>query len=108
MTKKLSAVFGIIFILIGILSFVKNPLFGPTSFFATNIPHDILYIIIGIVLCITASKTAKTASLVLKIFGIFFLILFLDGLIQLPLLGFLASNMAHNYLNLIFGIGMLI
>jgi hypothetical protein len=107
MAKKLAVIFGIIFVIVGILGFVPNPLVGATGTFMTDTIHNIVHLLIGVVLLI-AAKSASASTMWLKIFGVVYLLLFIDGLIQPDkLLGFIMANGADTWLHLVLGIVLL-
>jgi hypothetical protein len=54
MAKTLALVFGIVFIVVGILGFIPNPIVGHDALFHTNSVHNLVHLIIGIVLLIGA------------------------------------------------------
>ena len=48
-SKLLANVFGIVFVLVGILGFIPNPLVSPDGIFAVNTMHNLVHILTGIV-----------------------------------------------------------
>lgn len=110
MSKKLAIVFGIVFVLVGVLGFVPNPIVGHDAtsvIFLTDVLHDLVHILIGVILIIAGTKSAAAASKSLKIFGIVYLILAIAGFVYLPLLGFVTANSADNWLHVVLGIVLL-
>jgi hypothetical protein len=110
MAKKLTIIFGIVFIVIGILGFISNPIVGREGFFMTNAVHDLVHIISGIVFLIVASKSDQASSTVLTVFGVIYLLVTLLGFIaggDGNLLG-LAVNGADNVLHLVLAVVFLI
>ena len=114
MTKKFAVLFGIVFVLVGLLGFVPNPIVGSATgaLFQTDILHNIVHLLIGVVL-LFAAKSQSAAALWLKIWGAVYLVLFLDGLVQIhmtgdKLLGIVTANPADTYLHLVLGIVLLI
>ena len=61
MLKRLAMIFGAIFILVGLLGFVSNPLVGPDGFFMTNGAHNIAHLLIGAVLVFASTQTERAA-----------------------------------------------
>lgn len=108
MAKKSAILFGIILVIIGLLGFIANPVIGASGYFLADATHDIVYILIGVILLIAGGKGESAAATWLKVFGIVYILLFLDGLFQANLLGFIASNTAHAWLHLVIGIVLLI
>ena len=110
MSKKLAVIFGVIFVIVGVLGFVSNPIVGrpiTNALFATDALHDIIHIFVGVILIIAGSKSAGAARKALNVFGIVYLILALDGFLQTSLLGFITANTADTYLHLVLGIVLL-
>jgi hypothetical protein len=69
MAKKSALIFGIIFVLAGILGFFMNPVIG---LIAANTASNIIHIIIGIILLVVAGKSS--AAMALKTVGIIYVI----------------------------------
>ncbi len=108
MTKKLAVVFGIVFVIVGLLGFIQNPIVGAGAFFHTDAMHNAFHLLVGIVLLIAGANGIKASALWLKIFGIVYLVLFLDGLVQPELLGFIEANNADAWLHLVLGVVLLV
>lgn len=100
MAKTTSIVFGIIFVIAGLLGFVNNPIFG---IFAADTVSSILHIIVGIVLLAMASKPSAVGTL--KTIGILYVIFAIIGFISgSSVLGLFVVNGAANWLYLVLGI----
>jgi hypothetical protein len=70
MTAKNAAIlFGVVFILVGALGYVPNPIVGPEGIFATNDLHNIVHLASGVLLLLGA-YTSLGSSLMLKIVGV--------------------------------------
>ncbi|MBX4198119.1 DUF4383 domain-containing protein [Candidatus Parcubacteria bacterium] len=109
MAKKLAVVFGIVFVLVGVLGFFSNPIVGTDGYFVTDTIHNVVHLLIGIVLLIGAGAGEGASALWLKIFGVVYLVLFVDGLIEGDmLLGFVKQNTHDTYFHLVLGIVLLI
>ncbi|HWU24491.1 MAG TPA: DUF4383 domain-containing protein [Candidatus Paceibacterota bacterium] len=111
MAKTLALVFGIVFVLIGLLGFVSNPLVGANGLFMTNGLHDIVHILFGIIL-IWASRGGQASSVSwLKILGVVYLVLAVLGFLLAPsgpsLLGLVTVNMADHWLHVVLGVVLL-
>ncbi|MES3031497.1 MAG: DUF4383 domain-containing protein [Patescibacteria group bacterium] len=105
MAKKSALVFGIIFILVGILGFFENPIVGMDSLFVTDVIHNLVHLIIGIILLVISLKSPAKSAVALKIFGIIYLVLAIIGFFSgSTLLGLVAINSADNWLHLVLGI----
>jgi hypothetical protein len=79
MLKRLAMIFGAIFVLVGLLGFVPNPLVGPDGFFATNGAHNIAHVLIGAVLMFASTQTERAAWISLITFGVVYLLLAVMG-----------------------------
>ena len=101
MIKKWSMLFGIVFVIVGILGFISNPIVSSinvNALFRTDLLHNIIHLLVGVVL-LFASKSASASAMWLKIWGIVYLVLFIDGLVQVhvngdKLLGIVTANPA--------------
>jgi Domain of unknown function (DUF4383) len=112
MAKQLSYLFGIIFVLVGILGFVANPIVGSTGLFETDTLHNIVHLLIGIVLIVVAAWCAASASLWLKIMGVLYIVLAVVGFLMVPdggmLLGLVLTNMADHVLHIVLGVVLVV
>jgi hypothetical protein len=62
-------VIGVVFLIVGVLGYVPNPIVGPTGLFLTNPLHNIIHIASGIVLLLGV-YTGLGSSMALKIVGV--------------------------------------
>lgn len=112
MAKTLALVFGIVFILVGILGFVPNPLVGMGAIFDTNMAHDIVHLLFGIILVGCALRMPSQSALWLKILGVVYLLIAVLGFMMVPnggsLLGIVETNMADHLLHVVLGVVLLI
>jgi hypothetical protein len=67
--KNAAMIIGIVFLIVGVLGYIPNPIVGPAGIFLTNPLHNIVHIASGIVLLIGV-YTSFGASLALKIVGV--------------------------------------
>lgn len=111
MAKKLGLVIGIVFLLLGILGFINNPLVGSLeSIFATNTAHDIVHVVTGLLFIIIALKNTAKVGITLKIFGVIYLLVAILGFLAVDatgsgtVLGVLAVNTADNWLHVVLAI----
>jgi uncharacterized membrane protein len=103
MAKKASIVFGIIFVIIGILGFFGNPIVGEGGLFHTDTVHNIVHLVLGIILLAFAKKSS--AGTVLTVIGVIYLIVAIIGFISgTSVLGIFEVNAADNWLHLVLGI----
>lgn len=111
MAKTLAYVFGIIFVIVGLLGlFVPNPLIGSgaAAFFATNTLHDSVHLVIGLVLLAVAIWCPRVSSLWLKIIGAIYLVLAILGFaVAGPIAGVMLND-ADNWLHVVLGLVLLI
>jgi len=103
MAKKLAMVLGIIFIILGLVGFLTNPLVGPAgALFPANPLHNLIHLITGIIGVWVAAKSMSGTMMYLKIFGIIYLLVAILGFAMgSPILGLVDTNMADNLLHLI-------
>jgi hypothetical protein len=111
MAKKWAMVFGWIFILVGVLGFISNPVVGINGFFHADSMHNIIHIILGGILLWAAYAAPEKARAVMKGEGILYLILAILGFVLVSgtgtLLGLAEINGADNWLHLVLGIALL-
>ena len=110
MTKTFAKLFGWIFIIVGVLGFISNPIVGAMGYFHANIAHNIVHIVLGLVL-LMMSKSEEQAALWLKIVGVVYLLVAILGFVMpmdamgtTNLLGFISINGADNWLHVVLGI----
>ena len=102
---------GAIFILVGILGFISNPIVGADGLFLTNIWHDAVHLLTGILAFAFAGNNGS-ANAFLKIFGSVYLLVALLGFFTISgnethLLGLIHVNHAANWLHLVLGVVIL-
>ena len=113
-TKTASILIGIVFVAVGLLGFVSNPIIGEsdTAIFHADTTHNAVHIISGVLFLLIGFAAPASAGTFLKIFGIVYFFLGVLGMINIgeegmtQLLGFLHVNGADNYLHI--GLGILI
>src|SRR5581483_3969118 len=109
MGKKLAMIIGVVFVLVGLLGFVSNPIVGGGSaLFMTNTAHNLAHILIGVIMMVMAAQGESSALLSLKIFGVVYLLLAVLGFVMTsPMFGIIAYNGADNWLHLVLGVVLL-
>ncbi len=109
MTKKLAMVFGIVFLLVGVLGFIPNPIVGEmNAIFHADMVHNLIHIITGLVLVYLGSKSNATAATTLKVVGVVYLVVALVGFIMADTVaGIIPVNVADNWLHTVLGIVIL-
>jgi hypothetical protein len=107
MLRKISAIFGILFLATGILGFFPNPVIGPEGIFLTDLPHNIVHLALGLILLIGATASSRAAGRSMKIVAGIYLILAIAGFVQFGgeddrglLLGMTLANSADNWLHI--------
>ncbi len=112
MAKTSAVVFGIIFLILGILAFISNPLVGSVGLFGANMLLALAYLVTGVILLIVAYSAPARSALWLKIFGVIYLIMVVLGFVLVPgggtLFGLFAMSAASNWLHLVLGIVLLV
>ena len=108
MTAKLAAiVLGIVFVLVGLLGFVNNPVLG---LFAVNTSHNLIHIISGLVL-LAGAYSSLGSGLALKIVGIVYALIAIIGFFMVSvdgmLLGFITMNDADKWLHVVLAVVIL-
>lgn len=104
MAKKLGILFGIVFVIVGLLGFISNPIVGANGIFLTDTLHNIVHLLVGVILLV-AAKSHSASVLWLKIFGVVYLLLAVLGFLTPDLLNsIVAANTADAFLHLVLGI----
>ena len=113
MTAKTAAlVFGLVFIAVGLLGFVDNPIVGTSekAIFHADKTHNIVHIVSGALFVLIALAAPGAAAGFLILFGLVYLAIGVVGLVTIgkegmtKLMGFLHVNAADNYLHIALGI----
>ena len=113
MAKRLAMIFGAIFVVVGLLGYIDNPLVGPTGMFATNGNHNLAHLLIGIVLIIASTRTERASILSMHVFGAVYALLAVLGFSALGseghtmLLGLVHINGADNWLHVVLAIALI-
>ncbi len=111
MSKTIAIVFGVVFVLVGILGFVPNPLVGPMGIFETNAMHNVVHLLFGIILLVVAFTAPMKSALWLKILGVVYLVIAVLGFVMAPaggeLLGLVHTNMNDHWLHVVLGVVLL-
>lgn len=101
-TQTASMAFGIVFILVGVIGFVPNPLVAPHGLFAVNLAHNLVHIGTGAVFVTAALRFADKADLVFKTVGAAYVVVTIAGFLTSGnmLLGLVHINDADRWLHL--------
>ncbi|MCI0532867.1 DUF4383 domain-containing protein [bacterium] len=112
MSKTLAVVFGVIFVIVGLLGFVSNPIVGMGAFFETNLLHDLVHLVVGLILLGVGLWQVSAVGMTMKILGVIYLLLAVIGFALVPesgmLLGIVSVNGADHILHIVLGVVLLI
>jgi hypothetical protein len=111
MVQKLAWVFGVVFVLIGILGFVPS-VTSPDGLllgiFQVDPMHNIIHLISGLIAIAAAWGSGEYARLYFKVFGVAYGIVTVIGFVQgTTILNLMPVNMADNVLHLIIAVAAL-
>ena len=98
MAKKFVMALGVIFVVIGLLGFVNDPVLG---LFEVDVVHNLVHLVSGILAFLFAAKGEMMAKKFARIFGVVYGLVAVLGLV-LPgetLLGLLEVNFADDLLH---------
>jgi hypothetical protein len=106
--KTAALVLGFVFIIVGVLGYVPNPIVGPGGIFVTNQTHNLIHIASGIVLLLGAYSSLGS-SLALKIIGVVYAVVAVLGFLMPGdmMLGMVAMNSADRWLHVALAIVIL-
>jgi len=112
MAKTLAALFGIVFLAIGILGFVpgittNDMLLGT---FMVNGSHSIVHIVSGVIFLLAAMSGAGPSRMWFQIFGLIYAVVAIWGFVvgNGMVLGFIANNPADTWLHVVLAVVMLL
>jgi len=106
--KTAALVFGVVFILVGVLGFIPNPIVGPGGIFVTNMTHDLVHLISGALL-LAGVYTSLGSSMALKIAGVIYALVAVLGFVMPGdmMLGMIAMNQADQWLHVVLAVVLL-
>ncbi|MCI0561386.1 MAG: DUF4383 domain-containing protein [Nitrososphaera sp.] len=108
MGKTLAIVFGVVFVVVGLLGFVGNPIVGMDALFVTNTLHDIVHLLVGIILLGVAFGSPNAAGMTMTVVGVIYLLLAVLGFIMISgggmLLGLVEMSTSDHWLHLVLGV----
>jgi hypothetical protein len=106
--KTAALILGVVFVLVGILGFIPNPVVSPTGIFAVDTAHILVHLVSGGAI-LAAAYSNMGASLTLKVFGVIYAAMAILGFMQdgNMLLGMIHSNKADTWLHLLLGVVLL-
>jgi len=112
MTKPLAIVFGIVFLLVGILGFVPGIAPDEMLFkiFHVNAAHNIVHIVSGIIFLIAAAAGAAGAQTWFRVFGVIYAIVAIWGFAvgSGNTLWVVSNNPADTWLHVVLAVAMLL
>ncbi len=113
MLKKASMVFGVVFLLVGLLGFVpgvtttdSNGMQQLLGLFMVDPLHNAVHLLSGIA-GLVAAMNAKYAKMYLVGFGVIYGLVTLVGFFDETIFGLMHVNMADNWLHLLLTLGLL-
>lgn len=103
----LAKIFGGIFIIVGILGFIPNPLVSDRGLFEVNTLHNLIHIVSGGVLL--ASPYYNAPAIALRVVGVIYALVTVLGFISLDSLNSMgvAANHPDNWLHLALTVALL-
>lgn len=101
-TRNISILFGIVFIGVGLLGFIPNPLVSENGIFAVNTMHNLVHVLTGLAILIAVFKFSGFESRILKITGLAYILVTIIGFLTSGnmLLGLIHINVADRWLHL--------
>jgi hypothetical protein len=110
--KSAAMIFGVLFLIVGVLGFVPNPVISPTGYFEVNDLHNLFHIGAGIILLVGAYASAGAfgPGMALRFIGAVYAILAVMGFF-LPgnlIFGMVAMNMADHWLHAVLAVLLLL
>ena len=107
--QKWAKIFGIVFVLIGVLGFVPalTPNGNLLGLFEVNAIHNVIHLLSGIA-ALALAGTVSGARGYFKVFGIVYAVVAVVGIIQgTTVLGLIGVNLADNILHVVLAIAIL-
>jgi len=107
---KFSWLLAVVFLLIGILGFFPNSLFGEEALFHADTMHNVVHLLTGLIALIVAMNGTQASVLFLRIFGVVYLLVAVLGFLMIgtgeyvKLFGLAEVNAADNWLHLVLGV----
>ncbi len=105
MAKTFALIFGVVFLVVGILGYFPNPIVGESAFFHTDGVHNVVHLVSGVFFLLVAFFAPAYAAIGMMVFGVVYLLVAILGFIGMdPVLGFIYVNRADNFLHLALGV----
>lgn len=109
-SRHISLLFGSVFILVGLLGFIPNPLVSPTGLFAVNTAHNIVHLATGLFILSGPLFFHGKENAILIMAGSAYGLVALLGLLGIGghmVLGVVHINEADNYLHIFLSVALL-
>jgi hypothetical protein len=110
--RSAAVVFGILFLIVGVLGFIPNPIISPIGYFQVNNYHNLFHIGAGIILLIGAYASAGSfgPGMALRFVGAVYAILAVMGFFMPgnAVIGAFAMNMADHWLHTLLAVILLL
>ena len=109
-SKTAALIIGFTFIAVGVIGFTGNPLVGNNAIFHTDVIHNLVHVISGVLFVLVALASPGNIRGFMKLFGIIYFLLGVIGFMVIGsegmtvLLGFLHINGPDNYLHVALGV----
>jgi hypothetical protein len=107
-TRIAAIAIGAVFVVVGIIGFVPNPLVSSTGLFAVNAAHNLVHLVSGAAI-LACAFTPIGGALPLRIFGVVYAAVAVLGLLSHSemLLGFIRVNHADHWLHVLLAVVIL-
>lgn len=107
--KMVALVLGAVFIAVGILGFIPNPLVSPTGLFAVNVMHNLVHVLTGLAFVLGSVLLPGKEALLVKSIGVAYFAVAILGFFTSGdmLLGIVHINEADRWLHLGLAIAIL-
>ena len=106
-SKTAALIFGVVFIAVGLLGFIDNPIIGTAegAIFHADTTHNYVHIASGVLFLLVAMMSRASAGFMM-LFGIIYMLIGVLGMVSGDgsVLGFLHVNAADNYLHIALGV----
>lgn len=105
MVKTLAWIFGVVFLLLGLLGLFQNPILGV---FETDGLHNTVHLLTGVIGVIAALSGEKGSKPYLQVFGVVYALIAILGFFGgTSILGIISTNTADNILHAIVAVVLL-
>jgi len=107
---NLSLLFGVVFIAVGVLGFIPNPIVSPIGFFMVNTAHNIVHLLTGALILSGPFVFKGKESIIMMVAGVLYGVVALLGLFGGGdmLLGMVMVNPADNALHVVLSAALIL